>query len=53
MLHSPAKLKSSHLIRSMNFAAIISSEPGCIPVSLEKNTAHPEAKLQYLHQSFY
>lgn len=36
MLHSPANLKSKHLIHSMNFAAIILSEPVCIPVSLEK-----------------
>lgn len=52
MLHSHAKLKSNHLINSMNFEAIISSEPGCMPVSLEK-TAHPEAKLQCLHPPFY
>lgn len=36
MLHSSANLKSNNLIHSMNFAAIISAEPGCIPVSLEK-----------------
>lgn len=51
MLYSHAKFKSNHLIHSIIFSAITSSEPGCIPVSVEKNTAHPEEVVQFLQSN--